>query len=120
MGIPLKQIWAIVWGAAGIVALVAGLLWGARNGVQFALTARRTNRQRLLEPDLRGNRLLDEGVETSTSSPTCRPMVSTGLRAVSGSWKIIEISLPRIRCRLSTVSGNSGLSDEASAEAFRS
>jgi branched-chain amino acid transport system permease protein len=38
VGIPLKQIWAIVWGVAGAVALVAGLLWGARNGVQFALT----------------------------------------------------------------------------------
>jgi branched-chain amino acid transport system permease protein len=38
VGIPLKQIWAIVWAAAGFVALVAGLLWGARNGVQFALT----------------------------------------------------------------------------------
>ncbi|MGB8437533.1 MAG: branched-chain amino acid ABC transporter permease [Burkholderiales bacterium] len=38
VGIPLKQIWAIVWAVAGFVALVAGLLWGARNGVQFALT----------------------------------------------------------------------------------
>ncbi|MES2297399.1 MAG: branched-chain amino acid ABC transporter permease [Pseudomonadota bacterium] len=38
VGIPLQQIWAIVWSAAGMVALVAGLLWGARNGVQFALT----------------------------------------------------------------------------------
>jgi branched-chain amino acid transport system permease protein len=38
VGIPLQQIWAIVWGVAGAVALVAGLLWGARNGVQFALT----------------------------------------------------------------------------------
>jgi branched-chain amino acid transport system permease protein len=38
IGIPLQQIWAIVWGVAGFVALVAGLLWGARNGVQFALT----------------------------------------------------------------------------------
>jgi branched-chain amino acid transport system permease protein len=38
VGIPLQQIWAIVWGVAGFVALVAGLLWGARNGVQFALT----------------------------------------------------------------------------------
>jgi branched-chain amino acid transport system permease protein len=38
VGIPLKQIWAIVWAVAGGVALVAGLLWGARNGVQFALT----------------------------------------------------------------------------------
>jgi branched-chain amino acid transport system permease protein len=38
VGIPLQQIWAIVWGVAGGVALVAGLLWGARNGVQFALT----------------------------------------------------------------------------------
>jgi branched-chain amino acid transport system permease protein len=38
VGIPLKQIWAIVWGVAGAVALVAGLLWGARNGVQYALT----------------------------------------------------------------------------------
>ena len=38
VGIPLQQIWAIVWTVAGFVALVAGLLWGARNGVQFALT----------------------------------------------------------------------------------
>jgi len=38
IGIPLKHIWAIVWSVAGFVALVAGLLWGARNGVQFALT----------------------------------------------------------------------------------
>jgi branched-chain amino acid transport system permease protein len=38
VGIPLQQIWAIVWGVAGAVALVAGLLWGARNGVQYALT----------------------------------------------------------------------------------
>ncbi len=38
VGIPLQQIWAVVWAVAGMVALVAGLLWGARNGVQFALT----------------------------------------------------------------------------------
>jgi len=38
LGIPLQHIWSIVWGVAGFVALVAGLLWGSRNGVQFALT----------------------------------------------------------------------------------
>jgi branched-chain amino acid transport system permease protein len=38
VGIPLQHIWAIVWAVAGFVALVAGLLWGARNGVQFSLT----------------------------------------------------------------------------------
>ena len=38
VGIPLQYIWAIVWSVAGCVALVTGLLWGARNGVQFALT----------------------------------------------------------------------------------
>ncbi|HJV27583.1 MAG TPA: branched-chain amino acid ABC transporter permease [Aromatoleum sp.] len=38
IGIPLQHIWAIVWGVAGFVALVAGLIWGSRNGVQFALT----------------------------------------------------------------------------------
>jgi len=38
VGIPLQQIWGIVWAVAGLVALVAGMLWGARNGVQFALT----------------------------------------------------------------------------------
>ncbi|MBZ0131518.1 MAG: branched-chain amino acid ABC transporter permease [Rhodocyclaceae bacterium] len=38
IGIPLQHIWGIVWAVAGFVALVAGLLWGARNGVQFALT----------------------------------------------------------------------------------
>ncbi|MBA5685840.1 branched-chain amino acid ABC transporter permease [Rugamonas apoptosis] len=38
VGIPLQRIWAVLWSVAGMVALVAGLLWGARNGVQFALT----------------------------------------------------------------------------------
>jgi branched-chain amino acid transport system permease protein len=38
VGIPLNRIWTVVWSVAGLVALVAGLLWGARNGVQFALT----------------------------------------------------------------------------------
>ena len=38
VGIPLPHIWAIVWAVAGFVALVAGLMWGARNGVQYALT----------------------------------------------------------------------------------
>ncbi len=38
MGIPLEQIWVIVWSVAGFVALVAGILWGSRTGVQFSLT----------------------------------------------------------------------------------
>src|SRR6187399_2564858 len=38
VGIPLQQIWGIVWAVAGFVALVAGMMWGVRNGVQFALT----------------------------------------------------------------------------------
>jgi branched-chain amino acid transport system permease protein len=38
VGIPLEQIWVIVWSAAGFVALVAGILWGSRTGVQFSLT----------------------------------------------------------------------------------
>jgi branched-chain amino acid transport system permease protein len=37
IGIPLSHIWMLVWATAGFVALVAGMLWGARNGVQFAL-----------------------------------------------------------------------------------
>ena len=37
IGIPLKHIMLLVWSAAGVVALVAGCLWGARAGVQFAL-----------------------------------------------------------------------------------
>ncbi|MBT59725.1 MAG: branched-chain amino acid ABC transporter permease [Acidiferrobacteraceae bacterium] len=37
VGIPLQTIWGVVWGAAGIVALVAGLLWGSKLGVQFSL-----------------------------------------------------------------------------------
>lgn len=38
VGIPLQHIWALVWAAAGAVSLVAGLLWGSRLGVQFALS----------------------------------------------------------------------------------
>ena len=37
VGIPLKNIWAVVWTAAGIVALFSGLLWGSKVGVQFSL-----------------------------------------------------------------------------------
>ena len=38
VGIPLNQIWVIVWAVAGFVALVAGIAWGARLGVQFSLS----------------------------------------------------------------------------------
>jgi len=38
VGLKLPWIWASVWAAAGLVALVAGLLWGARLGVQFSLS----------------------------------------------------------------------------------
>ncbi|QKZ06501.1 branched-chain amino acid ABC transporter permease [Pseudomonas eucalypticola] len=38
IGIQLPRIWAVVWAVAGFVGLVAGLLWGARLGVQFSLS----------------------------------------------------------------------------------
>ena len=38
IGVRLPVLWRIVWGVAGLVALVAGLLWGARQGVQFSLS----------------------------------------------------------------------------------
>ena len=38
VGIPLKTIWTIVWSVAGIVGLAAGILWGSKLGVQFALS----------------------------------------------------------------------------------
>jgi branched-chain amino acid transport system permease protein len=38
VGIDLRRLLALVWGVAGVVALVAGLLWGARVGVQFSLS----------------------------------------------------------------------------------
>lgn len=38
VGIPLKTIWVTVWSVAGIVALVAGIMWGAKSGVQFSLS----------------------------------------------------------------------------------
>ncbi len=38
IGIRLPRIWQIVWSVSGLVALVAGLLWGARQGVQFSLS----------------------------------------------------------------------------------
>jgi branched-chain amino acid transport system permease protein len=37
VGIPLRTIWTIVWSVAGIVALVAGIMWGSKLGVQFSL-----------------------------------------------------------------------------------
>jgi branched-chain amino acid transport system permease protein len=37
VGIPLKSIWVVVWSAAGIVALVAGIMWGSKLGVQFSV-----------------------------------------------------------------------------------
>jgi branched-chain amino acid transport system permease protein len=38
IGIDINRIWQIVWALAGLVGLVAGLLWGARQGVQFSLS----------------------------------------------------------------------------------
>jgi len=37
VGIPLNRIWVIVWSVAGLVALVAGVIWGSKLGVQFSL-----------------------------------------------------------------------------------
>lgn len=38
VGISLRFIWALVWSIAGIVALVAGIMWGSKSGVQFSLS----------------------------------------------------------------------------------
>jgi branched-chain amino acid transport system permease protein len=38
LGIDINRIWQIAWAVAGLVGLVAGLLWGARQGVQFSLS----------------------------------------------------------------------------------
>jgi branched-chain amino acid transport system permease protein len=38
IGIPLDRIWVIVWCVAGVVALVAGMIWGSKLGVQFSLS----------------------------------------------------------------------------------
>jgi branched-chain amino acid transport system permease protein len=37
IGIPLRTIWVVVWSVAGLVAIVAGIMWGAKSGVQFSL-----------------------------------------------------------------------------------
>ena len=38
LGISLRTIWIIVWSVAGVVAIVAGIMWGAKSGVQFSLS----------------------------------------------------------------------------------
>ena len=38
IGIPLNRIWVIVWSVAGFSALVAGIIWGSKLGVQFSLS----------------------------------------------------------------------------------
>jgi len=38
VGISLRTIWVIVWSIAGVVALVAGIMWGSKSGVQFSLS----------------------------------------------------------------------------------
>ena len=38
IGIPLNRIWVIGWSVAGVVALVAGIIWGSKLGVQFSLS----------------------------------------------------------------------------------
>jgi branched-chain amino acid transport system permease protein len=38
IGIPLSRVWVIVWSLAGFVALVAGVIWGSKLGVQFSLS----------------------------------------------------------------------------------
>jgi branched-chain amino acid transport system permease protein len=38
LGIALRTIWVIVWSVAGLVAIAAGVMWGAKSGVQFSLS----------------------------------------------------------------------------------
>ena len=38
IGIPLARMWVIVWSVAGVVALVVGIIWGSKLGVQFSLS----------------------------------------------------------------------------------
>jgi branched-chain amino acid transport system permease protein len=38
VGISLRWIWVITWSISGFVALVAGIMWGTRLGVQYSLT----------------------------------------------------------------------------------
>jgi branched-chain amino acid transport system permease protein len=38
VGVPLRRVWAVAWALAGLVAIIAGVLWGSRIGVHFAMS----------------------------------------------------------------------------------
>ena len=74
IGIPLNRIWVIVWCVAGVVALVAGIIWGSKLGVQFSLA---TVAMRALPVVILGGLII--GVGEKLSEVYIGPMVGGGI-----------------------------------------
>ena len=97
VGISLNQIWVIVWFTAGIVALVTGIMWGARSDVSFAQIIALKNtgahpRRLHLSAGRHRRRPDHPGIGESSASPTGGPLMG-GIETLAHAYIIALIFL---------------------------